>query len=151
MLNTLFTLQELCYFWIKKGLFLWFFFLFFLFFEGIHALWIRNFCWLHWLNVEITDFCKDESWLTLLANSHLEGSIGVFFLFLFFFFAHQCAFHLFQIHHNTNGRFRSFLLVCFHLDQIVLTDRKRYVPLFPSLNSYCHFLDLIFSWAVKKA
>lgn len=37
------------------------FFSFFSFFKGIHALWIRNFCWLHWLNVEITDFCKDES------------------------------------------------------------------------------------------
>lgn len=42
----------------KKFVFCDFFFFFFLFFKGIHALWIRNFCWLHWLNVEITDFAK---------------------------------------------------------------------------------------------
>lgn len=41
----------------KKSLFLCFFFLFFFFsfsflFKGIHASWIRNFCWLHWLNVK---------------------------------------------------------------------------------------------------
>lgn len=39
---------------------------------------------------------------------------------------------------------------CFHLDQIVLTDRKRCVPLFPSLTANCNFLNLIFIWAVKK-
>lgn len=44
----------------KKVCFRDFFFSFFFFFKGIHALWIRNFCRLHWLNVETTDFHKDE-------------------------------------------------------------------------------------------
>lgn len=149
MLNTLFTLQELCYFWIKKSLFLWFFF-FFSFFRRNPCIVDRKFllatlaeCGNHWFL---------QRWILIDFTCKLPfgGQYRSFFSF-FFFFAHQCAFHLFQIHHNTNGRFRSFLLVCFYLDQIVLTDRKRYVPLFPSLNSYCHFLDLIFSWAVKKA
>lgn len=65
-------------------------------------------------------------------------------------FVHQCAFHLLKIYHNTNGRFRSSLLVCFRLDQTVLTDRKRLCTIISLLNSYCNFLDLIFTWAVKK-
>ena len=47
----------------KKFVFVIFFSFFFFFFfsfsskESMH-LWIRNFCWLHWLNVKVTDlFC----------------------------------------------------------------------------------------------
>lgn len=48
----------------KKFIFVIFFHFLFFFFKGIHALWIRNFCWLHWLNVKTTDFiffyfCKE--------------------------------------------------------------------------------------------
>lgn len=68
----------------------------------------------------------------------------------FYFFVHQCAFHLLKIYHNTNGRFHSSLLVCFRLDQTVLTDRKRLCTIISLLNSYCNFLDLIFTQAVKE-
>lgn len=77
-------------------------------------------------------------------------SLFVFATFCFFFFVHQCAFHLLKIDHNTNGSFRSFLLVGFHLRSNRFDRQKKICTIISFLDSYCNFLDLIFTWAVKR-
>lgn len=108
-------------FWIKKKFVFVIFFLFSFFFKGIHALWIRNFCRLHWLNVETTDFCKDEPDIDL--QTPFGGQYGGYFIWvdflpLFCLFVllclSMCLYSFKKIHHNTNGRFWSFLF-CFVL------------------------------------
>lgn len=152
MLNTSFTLQELCYFWIKKSLFLWFFFLFlffsfFRFFKGIHALWIRNFCWLHWLNVKITGLFFFVAKMSTDINFWGQCRSCIVAMFLFFE-STKCAFNLMKRHHNTNG---SFCSTPPPPTWIRLFRRKKSAP-FSFLNSYCHFLGPIaFPCAVKRA
>lgn len=141
MLNTLFTLQELCHLWIKKIV---------CFLCSPPPTSKRNpcsvdlffvFCWLRWLNLEICGFCTDESWLTLTAKLPSEGSVGAVLLNLISLFINTlscCCF--FKLQNNTNGRFCSFFFP--QLDQI-FDPHKRILIYFLRLDIYCNFLDLI--------
>lgn len=82
MLNTLFTLQDLCHLWIKKMVC-------FLCSPpskrnpcGVDRFCFVCFsCWLRWLNLEICHcFCTDESWPTVTATLASEGSVGAVLL-----------------------------------------------------------------------
>lgn len=80
--------------------------------------------------------------LTLICKPHFEGSMGVtLFELIFCHFVLLClsmCLHSFKkIHHNTNGRFWSFLFCFAHLDQILLTEKELYHYF---LNSYCDFV-----------
>lgn len=55
------------------------FFPHFIFFFMESMTWIRNFCQLHWLNVDTIDICRDESDICKL---HFESRLGVTLLVL---------------------------------------------------------------------
>lgn len=86
MLNTL-----LLYLFFKTWFSCFFFHYIFFFMESMT--WIRNFCQLHWLNVDTIDICRDESDICKL---HFESRLGVTLLvlvclyFATFFFLSVC-------------------------------------------------------------
>lgn len=143
MLNTLFTLQELCYFWIKKSLCFCDFFFFFwrnpCIVDQKFLLATLAECGNHWFLQRwiLTDItCKLPFW----------GQYGSFFFLLFL--SINVPFIFFKYTIILMAGSVAFCLFSFRSNSF---DRqKKIYAIISFLNSYCNFLDLIFSWAVKK-
>lgn len=144
MLNTLFTLQETLFLNKKSLCFYDFFFLFLL--EGIHALWIRNFCWLQGADCGNHWFLPRWSLTDMICKLHFEGSTSFLlpFCHISLVLCVCVSIHVpFTFKKQTTILMAGSIAFCLSLPHPLGSnsfDRKRSTPFFPSLTT------IIISW-----